>query len=442
MPPAHERLRSFRSALRPLLVKLNLAVWLECCLPAVSVMAGVWGSGLLLLKMLGSPWLHLAYASGLLLLAAPLYGYWRARRRSLFFAPCHAAELADHRCGNDGLVSAYFEAPELYPGLDPETLAHEIREALRQRSPRLDAPFFLKRLAPAGVFLVAACLIPARPSVPSAIAGQAALRALTQPIVERLEEHKDRLPEERLQDLLADLQQLQESREGLTREKWEALEHLEQQMQDALDQSRQATMNVSEAIQDLTSSPGFRDNPLAAADSPQFQSALKDLQDAVNLASQSLPQELLDQLQSAVQQCQGMCQGGGQLSGVDRDTLMQLAQQLQGELEDLLQELNSEADGAAGRGGLDRGRADAPMVFGSPQELEDAQFERDRLRNRYLSPEDLVDMGITLLRPEPDPGKFSPGTLRSYEGERGQAVSRTRISPSQREVVGRYFSDQ
>jgi hypothetical protein len=122
---------------------------------------------------------------------------------------------------------------------------------------------------------------------------------------------------------------------------------------------------------------------------------------------------------------------------------MQQLAQLQGQLESLLQEMESdESSLSAGRGGRDRGRGDAAMVFGQPQQLANPEFRPDRLENRFLKPEDLVDLGITLLRPEPDPGRFSPGTLQSFDAERGQAVSRTRISPSQREVVSKYFSER
>jgi hypothetical protein len=82
------------------------------------------------------------------------------------------------------------------------------------------------------------------------------------------------------------------------------------------------------------------------------------------------------------------------------------------------------------------------MAYGEPEQLDGAKLERDRLQNRYLSPEDMADLGLTVLQPEPDPGKFRPGTIQSYGSEQGQAASRTRISPSQREVVRRYFSDQ
>jgi hypothetical protein len=427
--------------LRPLLRRLNAAVWLEYSLPAFMLLAGLWASGLLVLKILGAAWLRPAYAAGGLLLLAPVYGYWRSRRRGSFFAPGHGAELADHLFHNDGQVSAYFERPELYPGLDASAFGREIGQVLARRAPRLRPGYFLQRLAPVLVYVTAALLVPARPPL-EAVMEQAATQALTDPIVERLEETKGLLPDERANELLADLEQLRESGEGLTREKWEALEQLEQRMQDALDQSRQATMNVAEAVQDLTEGPGFRDNPLAAAQSPQFNAALRELQNAMNLSSQMLPDGIMEQLRAAMEQLEGMCQGGTQVSGEDRDALMQCVQQLQQQLEQLLQEMGCDGEGMlAGRGGVDRGRGDAAMSFGSPEQLEHAQFDQDRLQNRFLSPEDMVDLGMTLLRPDPDPGKFSPGMMQSYEGERGQAVSRTRISPSQREVVGKYFSE-
>ncbi len=430
-------------ALRPLLRRLNAAVWLEHTLPALSVLAGLWATLMVLLKLLAPQWLTAGWASAAVTLCAPLYGYWQARRRGLFFAPRDGAELADHWFRNDGQVSAFFERPALYPGLDIAAFHTQLQQALKARSLRLRPTFYLRRLAPALLYVSAALLIPPRPPQEDPTAYQESTRALIEPIVQRLEEHKDLLPHKRLQEALADLHQLQESQDRLTREKWEALEQLEQHVQDVLDQSRQATTNVAEALRDLTSGPGFRENPLAAAQNPQFPAALQDLKELLNLSSADLPPGVREQLQSTLQQLDRMCQGESRLAGADRDVIMQQLEQLQEQLDSLLQNLEQGAGALrAGRGGRDRGRGDAAMAYGQPQPLANPQFAPDRLENRYLNPEDLVDLGITLLRPEPDPGQFSPGTLQSFDTQRGQAVSRTRISPSQREVVSKYFSER
>ena len=100
-----------------------------------------------------------------------------------------------------------------------------------------------------------------------------------------------------------------------------------------------------------------------------------------------------------------------------------------------------DGDGAPGAGGINRGRGDAPLVMGDEETDEDAKSEKKDLANKYLNPEDLVDMGITPIHPDPDPGKFSPGTLRDYGEQSGSAVSRTRISPGQKKVVSDYFSE-
>ena len=94
-----------------------------------------------------------------------------------------------------------------------------------------------------------------------------------------------------------------------------------------------------------------------------------------------------------------------------------------------------------GRGGINRGRGDAPLIFGDEKIAEGTNFDQKDLMNKYLNPEDLIDMGITTIAPEPDPGKFSPGALRSFDQQSGSAVSRSRISPSQKNVVSKYFSE-
>lgn len=430
------------AALRPLLRRLNTAIWLENALPALSVLAGLWATLMVLLKLLAPGWLTAGRVSAVLLLAALPYGYWRARRRRLLFTPRDGAELADHWFRNDGQVTALFERPALFPRLDAAEFAARLRVALAARTLRMRPAFYLRRVAPALLYVSAALLIPTRPPWRDLAADDASTRALVEPIVERLEEHRELLPQTELQQVLEDLQQLQASQDPLTREKWEALEQLEQQVQDVLDQSRQATANVADALRDLTSGPAFRDNPLAAAQQPQFSAALHDLQDLMNLSSASLPPGIQPELQATLQQLESMCQGGTRLSGFDCEALLERTARLQQQLADLLEDLECAAEeGCAGRGGRDRGRGDAAMAFGDPQEVAEPGITQERLLNQFLHPDDLVDLGVTLLKPEPDPGRFSPGTLQSFETERGQAVSRTRISPGQREVVSSYFSD-
>jgi hypothetical protein len=439
---AHEfGVAALAPALRPLTLRLNAAVLLERALPAFALLAGLCAGALLLLKMIDPRWLFYAHWSFLLVAISPVYGFWLARRRRLFFTSADSAELADHLFHNDGQVSAYYEKPDLYPRLDPSALTHELSQALEGRSPRFRPAFFLKRLAPVLAFVLAALLIPPRPPV-ELVVGQEAMKALTDPLIERLRENEEALPEERLNDLLSDLQELRETKDGLTREKWEAIENLETKMLDSLDQSQQAMMNVAEAFKELTNGSGFKDNPLAASQTPQFKTALQDLKDAMNLSSQILPKDLMEQLQKNMEGMEQMCEGGKPISGEDRAAMMEGIQKLQAQLQEQLEALKEGTGDLAGRGGVDRGRADAAMVFGEEVELSDAQYEKDRLKNRFLSPEDLVDMGITALEPEPNPGVFSPGTLQSFGSSQGQAVSRTRVSPSQKEVVSRYFSGE
>ena len=81
------------------------------------------------------------------------------------------------------------------------------------------------------------------------------------------------------------------------------------------------------------------------------------------------------------------------------------------------------------------------MVFGDPEALDAAKYKDQELFNRFLSGDDLVDLGIVPIRPKPDPGRFSPGTVQAYGTREGTNVSRTKISPSQRDVVAKYFAE-
>ncbi|MFP4380297.1 MAG: hypothetical protein ACLFUS_07325 [Candidatus Sumerlaeia bacterium] len=431
-------------SLRPTARKLNLVKWLEKSIPATIAILGLYASTILVIKMVDPRYEIYTHYLLILLPLPAIWAFWSLRRKDDFFAPADVAELADHYYENDGLITAYYEKPELYPHLDSTKLMGKIRDVLREKSPRLDMAYFLKRLLPVALYIVAVFLIPPRQTA-SAGASKEVMDSIIEPYAQQLKENEMLLPEERLKDLLDDLQQIEESKDGLTREKWEAIEDLEQRIDDAVAQSEQGVMNVADAFQDLTSSPGFKNNPLAAMQTEQFKSTMQDLNNALNHSSKMMPPELTKQMQEMLNnmQKQGQNQGGKQMSGADKEAMMKQIQQMQQQMNQMMQKMgkdNKPGNMGGGKGGLDRGRGDAALSFEDPEELASAKYEEDRLKNRFLSPEDMVDMGITVLEPEADPGKFSPGVLRSYESQQGTAVSRTRISPSQRQVVSNYFS--
>jgi len=145
-------------------------------------------------------------------------------------------------------------------------------------------------------------------------------------------------------------------------------------------------------------------------------------------SGQGMSQEMLEQLQQLSEEMAGMCQGTEPGDGMGF-----------GEGEG--NQSGPDGDGNPGRGAPNRGRGDAPMFFGEERRI-DAKTKPEEMRNQFLDPADLVDLGITPVEPQPDPGAFSLGTLRQFDRQSGAAVSRTRITPSQKDVVSRYFGEK
>jgi hypothetical protein len=429
--------------------RANLAVWFNRALAGCGWGIVATATGIVLFKMLWPPlWLL-----GLALLAAlPLVlgGAWMdCRKRGRFFLPREVVEIIDHRFRDDGVVASAWENPELIP---PEALHSEVVRVLGGRLPRLDLLYYAKRTTPALLLLAAALVVPPRhPAVPAQ--AEAILASITQPLADKLNEGEQILPEDTLQEFQQELEKIQQDEQGISREKWEAVEELDQRIESAVAQSRQEAQAAMTSLESLSNLADASGNIEGKADLNQQQDALlKDLEKSMSSQNSRLPSALRKEIAGKVSQ---MRQGGmsneelrkklselqskmGQMSGFNSDGPGQIGQSGDGNGNGN----GPDGDGAPGSGGISRGRGDAQLTLGSEKRAEGAQFKQQELAGQFLSPQDMVDMGITPLEPKAEPGKFSPGTLRQFEAQTGSEVSRTRISPSQKNVIEKYFSGQ
>lgn len=425
--------RDLAPLLAPLARRLNAAVWLNAALPGVILALALFAVGLVVLKALWPAYALYSLSVLGLLPVALAWGCWSARRRGLFFRPAELVEIVDHLYKNDGSVSAAFERAELLPAAD---FYARVRVAVAPRLPRMDALHYLRRVLPVLALAAVSILLPARPPAESA-RGQAVLTTLAQPLLEKLEQFEEVLPEEKAEELRAELEKLAESPEGISREKWEALEEMAQRLDEAVAESRQSLSGLAGGLRQLTSLAG--EAALASA-SGELDANLEGLLSQLLSGAQDdrLPMnsELRKEISDALEQ---MCSAGA-CSQEMLDRLSELCDKLGRCMGEGDEPFEREGEGP-GRGGVDRGRGDAPMMVGDEKPLDQAAFQESELRNRFLSPADLVDLGITPVEPRPDPGRFSPGIARAFERQEGSGVSRTRISPSRREVIARYFQN-
>ncbi len=443
----------FAGMIRSITWRANLAVWLNRALAGCGWAVVATATAIVLFKMI---WPGL-WLMGLTLLAAlPLALGWAwvdSRKRRAFFTPPEVVEIIDHRFRDDGVVAAAWENPTLLPA---ETVHAEVARALAGRLPRLDLLFYAKRGVPALLLLAAALAVPSRQPVVPAQA-EAILASITQPLADKLSESEQILPEETLQEFQQEIETLQQDDQGISREKWEAVEELDLRIESAVAQSRQQAQAAVASLDSLSNLTDASGNIEGKADlSQQQDELLKDLEKAMSSQDCRLPGALRKEIAGKASQ---MRRGGmsneelqrmlselrekmGQMSGINSDGPGDIGQSGDGLGTGDGDGNGPDGDGERGSGGINRGRGDAHLTLGKANRARGAQFKQQELAGQFLSPQDLVDMGITPLEPKAEPGKFSPGTLRQFETQTGSEVSRTRISPSQKNVIEKYFSGQ
>lgn len=416
--------------LRPVARRVNWTVWLSRAVAPIAGVLAAFGVVLLLLKMLAPQYMWWSLAIFAALPVLMVYVLTVCRKRDLFFRESEIAEVVDHVTASDGVVTSVYEKPTLAESAD---FYARVQQRLREHFPRLNPHYFARRLAPAGAFTMVVLAIPPRPPAVER-EKQELMTALTQPLAEKLQMNAEVLPEKEKEELQKQLEEVKQSQEGVSKEQWEAVEEVQQRIENAMQQSEAAAGEMASALNQLAGMMGDSkgdSSPLGddALKKEKMDQIVQDLQLKANNPKMPLTGAQRKEMSDLMSKCKG-----GQCSSKD------LAK-LQKELQSMCNKLG-ECNGNGkcyGKGGVNRGRGDAPLVFGEDQSLADAEFQQKDLNNQFVTPEDMVDLGIIPIQPKPDPGKFSPGTLKNFGSQEGSNVNRTKISPSQKDVVSRYF---
>ncbi len=364
-----------------------------------------------------------------ILAAVPLALVWAWRlcvKKGLFFSEKEVVELVDHLSASDGLASTVYERP----GIGGTRAWRAVSSHLDTAALRLQPAWFAWRLMPAMVFAGMVFLVPPRQPKPESVEVMA---TLTQPLAEKLKMNADVLPEPEREKLEEQLAQVQAAPDGISKENWEAVEDMEQRLENALAQSEASAYQLSSSLNQLAGLVSQQENKAPNVDSAETQADVEALANAImdQLKNKNVP--LSNELSSELMKALSKCKGGNCKSS----ELSKLLSECEG-LSEKLAQGNKEGKNF-GRGGVDRGRADAPLVFGSERHLDNAAFDSKQLENQFFEAADLTDIGITPMEPKPNPGMFKPGTVKDFGTQQGTNVSRTQISPSQRGVVSRYF---
>src|SRR5262245_17466421 len=97
-------------------------------------------------------------------------------------------------------------------------------------------------------------------------------------------------------------------------------------------------------------------------------------------------------------------------------------------------------DGLPGNGGIDRGRGDAAMIWGSESPGRTEAFEPRQLPSApQLDASQSTLLGVTAAEPQADPTAEAAG-LRDTESAAARSAWRRRLAPAHREAVKRFFA--
>jgi len=398
---------------------------------AVPVTAGVlagFAVVMLLLKMVAPqyvPFSAVVFAPLPLLL---FYTYTICRKSGRFFNESEVAEVVDHLSYSDGQVTSAYERPQL---VRDASFYQQVQQRLEQHLPRLDAAYYSRRLGPALLFAAAVMFVPPRPPSEDKLR-QEMLAAVTQPLSEKLQMNAEFLPEKEKEELEKALEEVQKNPEGVSKEQWEAVEEMEQRIQNAVEQSEVSAGQMAGALNELAGMMGQQpgdSTPLP--DDAEKKQRMEQIIADLSLRAQNPKTPLSAKQRKEMGDLMKQCKGGK----CDKAGMEKLRKELQG-MCDKMGNCNGKN---AGSGGVSRGRADAALVLGEEKKI-DAEFQEKEVTNQFIAPEDMVDMGIIPVEPKPEPGRFSQGTVKSFGEQQGSNVNRTRISPSQKDVVSRYFA--
>lgn len=426
-----EQFSTAEPLLRRVARRVNLGVYLTRCAGAVAAVVIAFGLCYLFAQLLAP---SLARYTFWILLAIPVALVWAwvdCRKRGRFFSGPEIVAVTDRLSHADGRATTAYERPALTGGA---STWHDLAARADFRPLRLNPGYFAWRLVPAFAFAGAVFLVPPRDPKPGTDLQMMA--SLTQPLEEKLKVTAEILPEAERKKLEEQLEQLQAGDKEVSRENWEAVEEVQQQLENALNQSDAATQQLSKSLGEMANLISQQNGANSQQESAALQNKIDELSNSIDnlgkFGGLPMSKDFKEKLAKAMGQCRG-----GNCSG---RTLSDLQGQCNA-LADKLAKQMKQGNGAKnyGKGGIDRGRADAPMVLGEQQGVDNAKFDPSQLQNQYFDESSLSDMGITTVEPKTDPGVFQPGTVKQFSAQEGSNVSRTQISPGQRGVVSRYF---
>lgn len=441
--------------------RLRFGEFLHAAADWLAVYLFVFGSAVLIVK-LGMPqfWpqvLWLAVGAAPVAIAAWLISGRRQVSRG------ESVALLDSRLQAGGLLMTLTEAPND----EWEQRLPQLESLWKASLPQLRPVRFARQMVPAAAFVAIACLVPPRTVEAGtelrSTAGQQAAQALDELLTEL--DKAEVLDEDEKQELKEEIEKLiGETKETpLTHEKWETVDALQERMRLRLDETAAEVGKAQEALAALKHAADGEQLTMPLESLLQLEKEmLETLQKMIEKgAFQNAPQSLKDELQRLMKNGQLKMPGD---PGERQELLDDLGEFLEKE-SDELSELRSkceggqckkcgegdckdgqcrmDGDGRPGRGGVSRGRGDAPLTWGDESSEEGIKFKESVLPPGTLDkPRDEV-VGISVSAPDVEPAEPGrrQGSRASTAASGDETWSRS-VRPRHRSVVRRYFDEQ
>ncbi len=428
--------------------RCNLAIFVGLLLKSVSVYLAAAGAFTLITRIFwpgASPYLYLLLPGAVLPIAVALF--WFQRRK---YRDADVQGISDRRANLGGLLltlSVWDDA------LWEEKLSASVQSPTT-KLPQLRWGLFLKTV-PYLAFLILALVVPQKVYSEYARGISALEYEELKTIEQQLEfiSEEDLLTDEQTEQLKEEVERMLTNAEQSHESRWEAIDALNEKINTEMEDVSASFTNaeraaatgsreqLEKALMDLVQKGWLGELPpeLANKLGPGVQNLLKqgslpkDLADleAVREYIKSLSQVQIRKLHKA-----GLCSGSGGLCETNLDDF-ELASQgfnpAQG----------PEGEGNPGRGGINRGRGDAPMLWGEESDEQKVKFTTKELPPISISSdEEMPVVGINILEPEEmeAPVAGGAGRVLNFKNIVGSEAWQRRISPRHRGLVRRYFS--
>jgi len=438
-----------RSALRRLARRLAIGLFLDVWPTWAAASLLLAGVAALVCRLLvpaaasGLPWLWLAPIGA----AIPAAVVCAVRA----YRPPQVVAIADSLAGGDGLLLALAERP------DASWAASPLLERIASLPlPRLRPWRKLSTLVPALAFLLAALLLPQRQQAREAqtVLANQVVNDLAATVV-ALKKEELITPEEE-QKLQEEIERIRKgASERVDSSSWEAADALKERMaadvaekRDAVKWTQESLARYAAAAQAGANDPSSKDAS-AAGEGAELMKALSKLAEsgllsnapaglkalAAGRAALPTDAESLRKLQASLAEfLDGQSGKFGDLAALGREFGRFDPQEfpLGGESENV-------DDGLPGNGGVNRGRADAPLTWGK-ESLPFDRFKAQPLPPGHVrSPDDWAPLVVMPGAPSELPQSSTASAARTYAGGAGQEAWRRTLAPRHQSAVRKYF---